>query len=115
MCPMPGRNESGAVEELTRRVAELLLDHPHGVVEVAGDPLLAARLRARVGPRVAEDESAHPTVVVDATGSPHVIRSALRRLVDHGLLVLTTELRGNLEALNYYEDLHRRSLTVVGA
>lgn len=117
MWPMLRRNRNGnaATDELARNIAALLRDHPHGVVEVAGDPVLAGRLRAQVGPRIVEDESSHPTVVVDATGSPHVIRGALHRLADHGLLILTTELRGNLESLNYYEDLHRRSLTVMGA
>jgi hypothetical protein len=92
----------------------LLGDRPHGIIEVAGDPVLAGKLRAEIGSWVAEDEASHPTVVVDTTGSPHVIRGALQRLADHGLLILTAELKGTLGQLNYYEDLHRRSLTVIG-
>lgn len=92
----------------------MLSDRTNSVVEVAGDPVLAGKLRAETGLWIAEDETSHPTVVVDATGSPHVVRGALQRLADHGLLILTAELRGDLGQLNYYEDLHRRSLTVMG-
>jgi DNA-binding transcriptional ArsR family regulator len=105
---------SSSPDELALRIVALLGDHPHGTVEVAGDPILAGKLRAEIGSRVAEDETSQPAVVVDATGSPHVIRGALQRLTDHGLLILTAELRGTLGQLNYYEDLHRRGLTVVG-
>jgi hypothetical protein len=101
-------------DELARRIVAVLGDYPQGIVEVAGDPVLAGKLRAEVASPVAEDETSHPTVVVDTTGSPHVIRGALQRLADHGLLLLTAELRGALGELNYYEDLHRRSLTVMG-
>jgi hypothetical protein len=92
----------------------LLSDRPRGTIEVAGDPILAGKLRAEIGSWVAEDETSHPAVVIDATGSPHVVRGALQRLADHGLLILVAELRGSLGQLNYYEDLHRRSLTVMG-
>jgi threonine dehydrogenase-like Zn-dependent dehydrogenase len=99
---------------LAGRIVAILDDRPHGIVEVAGDPVLAGRLRSEIGSWVTEDETSYPTVVVDATGSPHVIRSALQRLADHGLLILITELRGGSGQLNYYEDLHRRGLTVIG-
>jgi threonine dehydrogenase-like Zn-dependent dehydrogenase len=98
---------------LVPRLIAALRDHPHGVVEVTGDPELADRLRDEHGLRVAEDEVASPIAVVDTTGSPHVIRGALRRLADHGVLLLAGGLRGDDGQLNYYEDLHRRSLTIV--
>jgi hypothetical protein len=92
----------------------VLGDRPCGIIEVAGNSILAGKLRAEIGSWVAEDETQHPAVVIDATGSPHVVRGALQRLADHGLLILTTELRGSLGQLDYYEDLHRRCLTVMG-
>ena len=108
--------EKGSIppDELAHRIATVLGGRPRGVVEVAGDPDLAGKLGAELGTFVADDEASSPTVVVDATGSPHVIRGALQRLADPGLLILTVQLRGNLGHLNYYEDLHRRGLTVMG-
>jgi len=103
-----------ARDELVRRIVAVLDDRPYGLVEVAGDPELADQLRGILGLRVTKDEVTAPTAIVDATGSPHVIRSALRRLTDHGMLIMTAELRGGGGQLNYYEDLHLRSLTVMG-
>jgi threonine dehydrogenase-like Zn-dependent dehydrogenase len=95
-------------------VVDLLRDHPSGVVEIAGSAQLARRLRAELGPRVAEDETACPIAVIDATGSPHLIRDALRRIADHGVLVLTAALAPSTWELDYYQDLHLRNLTIVG-
>lgn len=111
----PRREDHGeALHERVRQIVELVGDYPEGIVEVAGDPGLAELLRAEIGARVAEDETPRPTVVVDATGSPHLIRGALRRLADHGLLILTARLRGDQGQLDYYQDLHLRNLTVIG-
>jgi threonine dehydrogenase-like Zn-dependent dehydrogenase len=54
-----------------------------------------------------------PAVIIDTSGSPERIKQALRRLDDLGTLVLTRAV-GDDVSLNLYDDLHFRSLTIMG-
>jgi hypothetical protein len=85
-----------------------------GKVEVTGNGLIAHYVRTLLGDngRVAGDEP--PKAIVDTTGGPAVIADATRRLADLGTLVLVGESVGRNVALNLYQDVHVRGLTLVG-
>jgi hypothetical protein len=52
--------------------------------------------------------------VVDTTGDPETIRSALDRVSDLGMVVLAGESSGRVLDLDLYSSVHRRGLFVVG-
>jgi L-iditol 2-dehydrogenase len=55
-----------------------------------------------------------PAVVIEATGHPEVVNEAFARAGDHARVVLLASTRGTTEA-NFYRDIHRKGLTVLGA
>jgi threonine dehydrogenase-like Zn-dependent dehydrogenase len=85
-----------------------------GTVEVTGNGLVAAQVRALVGDDVRAAGVDRPTAMVDTTGDPAVIGDATRRLADLGTLVLVGESVGSMTTLNLYQDVHQRGLTLVG-
>lgn len=54
-------------------------------------------------------------VVIEATGSPSAILLAFHLAAWHGRVVLLGSTRGETEAVNFYRDVHRKGLTVIGA
>jgi threonine dehydrogenase-like Zn-dependent dehydrogenase len=111
----PGR-AAHAFAEAARHVVDLLRERPAGPVEVAGNGLLAHLIRTSLGvPASAGPAEEPPAAIVDTSGSPTQISDALRRLAELGILVLAGQSRARDLTLNLYTDLHRRSLTVVGA
>jgi 2-desacetyl-2-hydroxyethyl bacteriochlorophyllide A dehydrogenase len=68
----------------------------------------------------AEDELAAltngrgPAVVIEATGSPEVVNEALARAGAHARVVLLASTRGTSET-NFYRDVHKKGLTLLGA
>jgi threonine dehydrogenase-like Zn-dependent dehydrogenase len=55
-----------------------------------------------------------PAVVIEATGSPEVVNEAFARAASQGRVVLLASTRGVTET-NFYRDVHRKGLTVLGA
>jgi len=60
-------------------------------------------------------ESDGAPVVVEATGNPQAILSAFGLAGRWGRVVLLGSTRGITEQVNFYEDVHRKGLTVIGA
>lgn len=91
---------------------------PNGVVEVTGDGGLAGEIRAAIGtgadpgPSSRDGGPARPACIVETTGRPEVIRQALARLAELGLLVLAGP--PSVLALDLYPDVHVRGLRLVG-
>ncbi|HIE50316.1 MAG TPA: zinc-binding alcohol dehydrogenase [Armatimonadetes bacterium] len=56
-----------------------------------------------------------PAVVIEATGHPEPINTAFRLAAGHGRVVLLGSTRGETEAVNFYRDVHRKGLTILGA
>lgn len=56
-----------------------------------------------------------PQVVVDATGHPAAVTSAFDVIAHHGRLVLLGSTRGNTPDVNFYRDVHKTGLTLIGA
>ena len=56
-----------------------------------------------------------PQVVVDATGHPAAVTSAFDIIAHHGRLVLLGSTRGNTSDVNFYRDVHKTGLTLIGA
>ncbi|MBX7104164.1 MAG: zinc-binding dehydrogenase [Gemmataceae bacterium] len=54
-------------------------------------------------------------VVVDATGIPDCVPQAMRLACDAGQVIVVGSPRGVAGQVNFYDDLHRRSLEVSGA
>jgi L-iditol 2-dehydrogenase len=55
-----------------------------------------------------------PAVVIEATGHPDAVNEALARAGHHARVVLLASTRGTTEA-NFYRDVHKKGLTVLGA
>jgi 2-desacetyl-2-hydroxyethyl bacteriochlorophyllide A dehydrogenase len=55
-----------------------------------------------------------PAVVLEATGSPEAVNDAFARAGHHARVVLLASSRGTSET-NFYRDVHRKGLTVLGA
>jgi hypothetical protein len=104
-----------AFTDAARHVLDLLRERPVGPVEVAGNGLLAHLIRASLDVQAAAPGEVPPAAIVDTSGDPPRISDALRRLAELGILVLAGQSRARDLTLNLYTDLHRRSLTVVGA
>ncbi len=54
-------------------------------------------------------------VVFEATGVPSVINTALRMVKPLGRVILLGSTRGLTDGVNFYRDVHRKGVTVVGA
>ena len=54
-------------------------------------------------------------VVIEATGSPKAILSAFKIAKPFGRVILLGSSRGNTENVNFYEDVHKKGITIVGA
>jgi len=59
--------------------------------------------------------NARPEVVVDATGHPAAVTSAFDLIAPLGRLVLLGSTRGNTPDVNFYRDVHKTGLTLIGA
>jgi threonine dehydrogenase-like Zn-dependent dehydrogenase len=56
-----------------------------------------------------------PDVVIEATGAPEPIRAAFGWAGRLGRVVLLGSTRGELDGVDFYRDVHRKGLTVIGA
>jgi L-iditol 2-dehydrogenase len=59
-------------------------------------------------------EERGPAVVIEATGFPEVVNEAFARAAFHARVVLLASTRGLTEA-NFYRDIHKKGLSVLGA
>ena len=86
--------------DLAKRVAadEALLSDEH----------LHDNLRALLGAAGAE-------VVIELTGAPAAVATAFQLAVARGRVVLAGSTRGISEQVNFYRDLHKKGLLVIGA
>ena len=72
----------------------------------AGD--LRAALRAL-------NRGALPDIVVDATGAPDAVRTAMAVVADGGQVIMVGSPRGIAGDVDFYWDLHGRSIALIGA
>lgn len=89
-----------------RRQAALAAGADH-VIDPAAGPI-AAQLQALLGGQGAE-------IVVDATGVPDAIPVAMGLACHAGQVVVVGSPRGLAKEVNFYDDLHRRYIEVIGA
>jgi len=62
--------------------------------------------------RVTEGRGAN--VVIEATGSPEAVPTALKLTSNYGRVILLGSTRGE-STVNFYRDVHRKGVTVIGA
>lgn len=74
---------------------------------VGGDGL-ADDLRKNLG-------SAGADVVIEATGVPALVVTAFQLAAEMGRVVLLGSSRGDTERVNFYRDVHRKGLQIIGA
>jgi hypothetical protein len=84
-----------------------------GTVEVVGNGLIGAYVRRLVALHDRSDGD-RPSVVVDTTGNPDLIRAALERVSDLGTVVLAGEAAGRTLDLDLYSSVHKRGLVLAG-
>lgn len=56
-----------------------------------------------------------PAVVIEATGNPAAILAAFAAARPMGRVILLGSTRGTTDSVNFYRDIHRKGLTVIGA
>jgi 2-desacetyl-2-hydroxyethyl bacteriochlorophyllide A dehydrogenase len=89
-----------------RRDAALAAGADYCIDPTAGD--VKQQLNNYLGTRGAE-------VIADATGVPAAIPTAMSLACDAGQVVVVGSPRGKADAVNFYDDLHRRYIEVTGA
>jgi threonine dehydrogenase-like Zn-dependent dehydrogenase len=88
-----------------------------GVVTVdpeAGDPSASSGQRLRESLRAVND-GALPDIVVEATGNPQAVKSAMHVVADGGKVIMVGSPRGIAGDVDFYWDLHGRSIALIGA
>ena len=89
-----------------RRQAATAAGADHVIDPSAGDA--KAQLQSYLGARGAE-------IVIDATGVPDAVPVAMSLATDGGQVVVVGSPRGIAREVNFYDDLHRRYIEVLGA
>lgn len=74
---------------------------------IRGDDHLLKGLRAAPGRDGAD-------VVIEATGAPQLVVTAFQCAAARGRVVLLGSTRGDTESVNFYRDVHRKGLLVIG-
>ena len=64
---------------------------------------------------VEQCDGEEPALVIEATGHPEAIPAAFSLARFGGRVVLLGSTRGDTEAVNFYRDVHKKGLTVLGA
>jgi threonine dehydrogenase-like Zn-dependent dehydrogenase len=116
----------GMIGQLTLRLFAAAGAHPLiGIDPMAGRRALAERTPgvATVDPDAGDLKSAvreinHgelPDIVVDATGAPAAVRAAMSIVVDGGKAIMVGSPRGIAGDVDFYWDLHGRSISLIGA
>ena len=54
-------------------------------------------------------------IVIEATGAPKAVLSAFKLAKKYGKVILLGSTRGNTDDVNFYMDVHRKGLTIIGA
>lgn len=98
---------------VAREAATAVTERLRGAVEVVGTGLVAEHVRRLTAPD-REHRGESPGAVVDTTGEPQIIRSALDRVSDLGTVVLAGETLGRRLDLDLYSSVHTRGLVLVG-
>lgn len=58
--------------------------------------------------------SAGADVVIEATGAPQLVSTAFQLAAEKGRVVLLGSTRGDADGVNFYRDVHRKGLHVIG-
>ena len=116
---------AGIIGLLAMQWAKLNGAMPSLMLDVDGTRLeLARELGADAALQMQDDyldriaalcDGGKPQVVVDATGHPAAVTSAFDIIAHHGRLVLLGSTRGNTPDVNFYRDVHKTGLTLIGA
>jgi hypothetical protein len=83
-------------------------------VEVHGDGVTAAAVRAGLGRAAAPEAQERPLACVVASPGADALVAATRRVADLGTVVVLSETADGTAALDLYPDVHLRSLTLIG-
>jgi hypothetical protein len=85
-------------------------------VAVTGEGLVAfeARRLLQEQGRLARDDAQPPSSVIETTGDPAAVADATQRVRTMGAVVLAGEPAGRVGDLDFYPDVHRRGLRIVG-
>jgi 2-desacetyl-2-hydroxyethyl bacteriochlorophyllide A dehydrogenase len=68
-----------------------------------------------LGEALRETRGALPDIVVDATGAPNTVNAAMHVVADGGKVVMVGSPRGIAGDVDFYWDLHGRSIQLIGA
>ena len=80
----------------------------------AGDPSASSGEALREALRAVNNGDL-PDITVDATGVPNAVKAAMHVVADGGRVVMVGSPRGIAGDVDFYWDLHGRSITLVGA
>ena len=84
-------------------------------VEVTGDGPLAIAVRRLVEQSAQPvTNGMRPSLIVETTGTVAAFRPALERVADLGTIVIAGPIPDAPLAIDFYEDVHVRGLTLIG-
>jgi threonine dehydrogenase-like Zn-dependent dehydrogenase len=95
------------IDSVTMRRNSAVQAGAHHLIDPTSGPV-AAQLQDILKSRGAE-------IVVDATGIPDAIPTAMSLACDAGQVIIVGSPRGKAKEVNFYDDLHRRYIEVTGA
>jgi 2-desacetyl-2-hydroxyethyl bacteriochlorophyllide A dehydrogenase len=99
--PLIGIDPLGKRREVAERTPGVVTVDPE-----AGD--LRESLRA-------VNDGALPDIVVEATGNPQAVKAAMHAVADGGKVIMVGSPRGIAGDVDFYWDLHGRSISLIGA
>ncbi len=102
---------AGQLAALNGGLPVTVIDRDASRLEFARAAGLETVLSAEDGSRVLDP----PAVVIEATGHPDAVNAALDLAAPFGRVVLLGSTRGVTSEVNFYRDIHRKGLLVIGA
>ncbi|MEX1018139.1 MAG: zinc-binding alcohol dehydrogenase [Litorilinea sp.] len=88
----------------------------HPYARQSGADVTIGTLGVELNQRLTEETGpAGPPVVIEATGHPDAVVTAMELVAPGGRVVLLGSTRGETEQVNFYREVHRKGISVIGA
>jgi 2-desacetyl-2-hydroxyethyl bacteriochlorophyllide A dehydrogenase len=106
---------AGLIGLFAMQLAHLSGGLPVTVIDLDESRLALARQLGADEAHQPEDYAGQANVIIEATGVPSAVKSALQWAAQRGRVVLLGSARGDTDGVNFYRDVHRKGITIIGA
>lgn len=89
----------------------------HPFARQSGADATVAELGEKLAPAVSAicGDNNGPPIVIEATGHPEAVITAMQLVAPGGRVILLGSTRGETEQVNFYREVHRKGISVIGA